>query len=130
MFKCVICQGIYSGFGHNAEPYREGTCCTYCNEARVLPKRIAAFFGIPTTEDKVYKHTFTFNDFIVAELSLDAETLLSVVNDQMGYIDAEVKTTDDPNTFEVIVTVFDEEYDESRFKNDVEYYVSQTLGEQ
>lgn len=115
-YNCVICHNIFSGYGNNAEPYREGRCCDSCNEDRVIPRRIALMLGIPTVENNVYRHTF-YN------LQTDAQSLLSIVQDNMGYVDTEVRENDD-NSFDVVVCVFSEEYDKDNFINDVEYWVN------
>ena len=57
--KCCICGNdidvqcapdgtvVWEG-GHNAEPIVEdGRCCTMCNDTRVLPERMKAYFGRP-----------------------------------------------------------------------------------
>lgn len=38
--KCCICGKEFEGFGHNAEPIKNGRCCDYCNFNAVLPVRI------------------------------------------------------------------------------------------
>ena len=49
---CCLCNGpidvltgpdgkVYWSLGHNAEPIKEGQCCTQCNENKVLPARIS-----------------------------------------------------------------------------------------
>lgn len=38
--NCCICKGKIEGFGNNAEPVKEGTCCNECNEKIVIPIRI------------------------------------------------------------------------------------------
>ena len=39
--KCVICDNeIYTEFGHNAEPVKDGRCCDMCNQTVVIPRRI------------------------------------------------------------------------------------------
>lgn len=41
--KCIICNYNDIGeFGHNAEPVKEGRCCSWCNNNFVMPKRIEA----------------------------------------------------------------------------------------
>jgi hypothetical protein len=37
---CSICGAKYQGLGNNADPYH-GLCCDSCNEAHVIPSRIA-----------------------------------------------------------------------------------------
>lgn len=39
--KCCICGKMFEGFGHNAEPVKNGRCCDHCNYNVVLPTRIA-----------------------------------------------------------------------------------------
>lgn len=41
--KCVICNGSYKGHGHNAQPVKDGRCCTDCNWMTVIPARVSAF---------------------------------------------------------------------------------------
>ena len=49
---CCICNGpidvhctpegdVYWTHGHNAEPIKDGRCCTPCNEGTVIPARLA-----------------------------------------------------------------------------------------
>jgi len=53
LIYCCICNGpidwhttpegeVYWTQGHNAEPVKEGRCCTVCNNNEVLPKRLRA----------------------------------------------------------------------------------------
>ena len=48
---CCICDGpidphttpdgrVYWTHGHNAQPVKDGRCCTKCNETKVLPLRL------------------------------------------------------------------------------------------
>jgi len=37
---CCICGKRYTGFGNNAEPFKEGRCCDCCNQNWVIPGRI------------------------------------------------------------------------------------------
>ena len=37
---CCICNKEFTGFGNNAQPYKEGTCCDKCNIEYVIPKRL------------------------------------------------------------------------------------------
>ena len=36
---CCICGEHYNDYGHNAQPYMNGRCCTMCNERLVVPIR-------------------------------------------------------------------------------------------
>ena len=38
--KCCICGREFNGFGNNANPIREGSCCDYCNTRFVIPARV------------------------------------------------------------------------------------------
>lgn len=38
--KCCICGEEFEGYGNNAEPVKEGTCCDSCNYAVVIPARL------------------------------------------------------------------------------------------
>jgi hypothetical protein len=38
--KCVICNGLIIGHGHDAAPVKEGQCCDHCNTHIVMPKRL------------------------------------------------------------------------------------------
>ena len=40
--KCSICGEKINGYGHNAYPVVEGTCCDKCNMVYVIPARITA----------------------------------------------------------------------------------------
>ena len=37
---CCICGEEYTGYGNNAEPYKEGYCCDECNRKFVIPSRL------------------------------------------------------------------------------------------
>lgn len=39
---CAICGEKINGYGHNAYPFVEGTCCDKCNMVYVIPARINA----------------------------------------------------------------------------------------
>jgi hypothetical protein len=39
--KCVICKKPYQSMGHNAQPVKDGRCCTDCNDIHVIPARVA-----------------------------------------------------------------------------------------
>ena len=38
--KCVICNKIYEGYGNNARPVKNGSCCDSCNRTVVITARI------------------------------------------------------------------------------------------
>lgn len=38
--KCCICGREFNGFGNNANPIREGSCCDYCQIRFVIPTRV------------------------------------------------------------------------------------------
>lgn len=38
-FKCCICGEVFWGYGNNAYPYAQGTCCDTCNAMHVIPLR-------------------------------------------------------------------------------------------
>ena len=38
---CCICGEEYTGYGNNAEPYKEGVCCDKCNMKFVIPYRLS-----------------------------------------------------------------------------------------
>lgn len=46
--KCCLCkeeidvQGNWTE-GHNAQPLKDGRCCTNCNATKVIPERIKRF---------------------------------------------------------------------------------------
>lgn len=40
MKRCCICNKVIKGYGHNAEPVKDGICCDKCNADQVLPARI------------------------------------------------------------------------------------------
>ena len=54
--KCCICKkpidtvGSWA-HGHNAEPIKQGQCCSLCNATKVIPARIARIYAKPL-EDK------------------------------------------------------------------------------
>lgn len=38
--KCCICDTVFEGYGKNALPIKDGTCCDKCNEYFVFPARL------------------------------------------------------------------------------------------
>lgn len=51
--RCSICdepieREIVTGWalGHNAEPVKVGRCCGFCNDAVVIPTRIARIYAV------------------------------------------------------------------------------------
>lgn len=49
---CCICNKEFTGFGNNAQPYKEGICCNECNSKYVIPKRLEI-----ANQDKLDKDT-------------------------------------------------------------------------
>jgi hypothetical protein len=41
--ECSICGGLYTDYGHNAQPVNDGRCCVECNSSVVIPARIEEF---------------------------------------------------------------------------------------
>lgn len=39
-YTCSICHLEFTGYGNNAYPVNEGTCCDYCNYNVVIPARL------------------------------------------------------------------------------------------
>ncbi len=37
---CILCNKEFEGIGNNAQPLAEGFCCDFCNETKVIPKRL------------------------------------------------------------------------------------------
>jgi len=56
---CCICGKEYTGYGNNAEPYKQGRCCDDCNEKFVIPDRINRMKKNDLDEEKRTK-TITF----------------------------------------------------------------------
>lgn len=60
---CCICGEEYTGYGNNAEPYKEGYCCDECNKKFVIPSRLGQksldegfiVIGDPKMEDRAYE---------------------------------------------------------------------------
>jgi hypothetical protein len=47
-YKCVICGGLFEGYGNNPWPIadeNDGRCCDKCNETKVIPERINLMMG-------------------------------------------------------------------------------------
>lgn len=45
---CVLCPGLYEGYGHNPRPLaNEGRCCDDCNKTQVIPARFEARGLVP-----------------------------------------------------------------------------------
>lgn len=38
-WRCALCGELTRGFGNNAAPLADGSCCSDCNDAKVLPTR-------------------------------------------------------------------------------------------
>jgi hypothetical protein len=38
--KCCLCGGKIEGYGNNAQPLKEGSCCDECNKVKVIPHRM------------------------------------------------------------------------------------------
>ena len=38
--KCCICGNTFNGYGNNAAPIKNGTCCNKCNTQFVVPSRL------------------------------------------------------------------------------------------
>ena len=43
--NCSICNENIEGFGNNAQPINNGTCCEMCNQTVVIPFRIKEMFN-------------------------------------------------------------------------------------
>ena len=41
-YVCSICKGTFLGYGNNARPVNNETCCDYCNATQVIPARVNA----------------------------------------------------------------------------------------
>ena len=40
--KCALCNGVLDdAHGHNAQPLANDRCCTFCNDTKVIPARLA-----------------------------------------------------------------------------------------
>ena len=37
---CCICGETFEGYGNNAAPVKDGTCCDKCNLEKVIPARM------------------------------------------------------------------------------------------
>lgn len=68
--KCCICGKEFEGWGNNANPVKDGTCCDDCNENVVLPVRIGWIkienWRIEELTGYVPQTTF-YMDFSIAE---------------------------------------------------------------
>jgi hypothetical protein len=40
---CCLCGKKFTGYGSNADPVADGTCCDDCNRDKVIPARIKAW---------------------------------------------------------------------------------------
>lgn len=119
MKQCIICRRTYTGWGHNAQPVADGRCCDGCNDGRVVPTRIAMMLGIKVVGATKHTHRFEF------DFDVDPSTLLSIVQDNMGYDDTEIITVEPNKVFDVVINVFNEEYDKDDFIADVEYWAGE-----
>ena len=48
-YTCCLCEGRFTGYGNNARPLAEGTCCDGCNE-KVVVTRMAAPSALAPSE--------------------------------------------------------------------------------
>ena len=64
LIYCCICNGpidwhttpegeVYWTQGHNAEPIKDGRCCTTCNGTKVLPARLYQAMAGKSPPDRV-----------------------------------------------------------------------------
>jgi len=42
---CIVCGYTYEGWGHNAQPVKDGRCCDLCNDTEVIPARVERLLG-------------------------------------------------------------------------------------
>lgn len=42
---CSICGKTYTNWGNNAQPVNDSRCCSDCNNAVVIPRRIQDLLG-------------------------------------------------------------------------------------
>ena len=42
--SCSICSKEIVGYGNNAQPVNDGTCCDECNMKVVVPERLKDYF--------------------------------------------------------------------------------------
>lgn len=47
---CSICGKEFTGYGNNAEPVNDGTCCNECNFEVVIPRRMTERCGASSEE--------------------------------------------------------------------------------
>lgn len=40
--KCCFCGKEAGKYGNNAQPLKDGRCCSVCNKTKVLPARVEA----------------------------------------------------------------------------------------
>lgn len=44
--KCCFCDKEIKGYGNNAQPVKEGSCCDDCNVSIVIPERLNYFYDL------------------------------------------------------------------------------------
>lgn len=47
---CSICGEVIDGYGHCAQPVKNGRCCDKCNNEIVIPRRVAFFKALENFE--------------------------------------------------------------------------------
>ena len=72
---CSICGKEFEGYGINAAPEKDGTCCDECNMNAVIPARL-----------KLMKESFE-----QVERLIDSETSLTSANGEVEFSDGEVR---------------------------------------
>lgn len=72
---CSICGKEFEGYGNNAAPVNDGTCCDECNMNAVIPARL-----------KLMKESFG-----QVERLIDSETSLTSANGEVEFSDGEVR---------------------------------------
>ena len=50
---CSICGKEFEGFGNNAEPVNDGTCCDKCKRDVVIPRRLADYKSVHVKKVKL-----------------------------------------------------------------------------
>jgi hypothetical protein len=80
---CVICNQDIEGYGHNAQPVKDGRCCDVCNSTVVIPARLnpnpVYIHCTYNLEKKVFDLNFNLDGNRHVELHLNPAQYMSLV---------------------------------------------------
>ena len=119
---CCICGKEYTGYGNNAEPYKEGRCCDDCNEKFVIPDRLknSKNESLKLTEEEL-KAWCSDNDanYYTQDIK-DDKVIIRGLNEELAEYDFKTKEL---KVFDYSGTTSEEEDEEEYDDNYIRDYV-------